>query len=170
VNFLAIAGRALGFRPPPKSPSPVWPATTSATSAGTKISVPTRPKTGRSFAQIIAQSRPAAPARPVAVVGAAAGEFGTPVRRPPAPARPAASRPAPSPWKPRDFSHLDGNTVQPVDEPRLPAQPNPRYSAMWQAAFKLVLTGERPAATKGDPAISKLWSRAFAKALGDSRR
>jgi hypothetical protein len=183
MNLLAIAGRALGFRPPlPKPPSPIWPSaplTTSASSVATAVS-PRR----RSFAEIISQSRPAAPpvvaarvvaapARPQAVVGAGAGEFGVLIRRF-APVRLAASRPAPAVHAPRrpakDFSHLTGSAVPPVDAPRLPQQPDPAFSVLWQQAFRRVFTGERPPAYRSDPQTAKEWKRAFAKVLGEQPR
>jgi hypothetical protein len=189
-TFIELASRQVArFLPfrrvAPSTVSPVWPSAPFTTSASSAASA--APPRRRSFAEIVARSR-AAPARPIAppdrapavtgaavvtprppaVIGAAEGTFGTPLR-PRAPVRLAASRPAPAVHSPRppprDFSHLAGNTVQPVDKPRLPEKPDSRYSAMWAMAFKLATTGERPPPPQGDRQISRMWAAAFRKVL-----
>jgi hypothetical protein len=185
MGFLAIAARALtGRRPRPVgSPSPIWPTTTSASSATAT------PPPRRTFAELVGRGRNAAPParppvvtgtavvtpRPPAVTGAAEGSFGSPVRRfAPVPASPAA-RPTPgvlhAPRKPpKDFSHLTGNAVPPVDAPRQPEKPNPKYSAQWQKAFAIAIGTERPQPYRTDSKTSALWQKAFRHVLGEQSR
>jgi hypothetical protein len=184
-TFIELASRQvarfLPFRrvtPSKSAVSPVWPAAPLATSSSAaSAALPRR----RSFAEIIAQSRPAeppvvtarasaTPTRPAAVIGAAEGSFGSPIRKfaPLAAARPAPARPQPR--QIRDFSHLDDIAVQPAQGPRTPAQPNSAYSKMWQKAFRAAIGAERLAIYRTDSKTSAMWQKAFRRALGEQSR